>query len=129
MFTIRTAQPGHAYHTLTPNERLGHAVPGFGFDDELEVAVRIDFGSADDVYTVRFWLIASHNPADRREVIIRTTFEDRLASALAVGADIDALSRTLVAVVDSPLWQYCQKLESHFRALMALKLFSLPANF
>lgn len=126
MFTIHTARPGEAYHTLHPRQRLGYAVPGHGFDFELEVQVRVDYSNPGGNFIFKFWLNDSAI-GDRPEVITISELMRRRQVAHENGEEhgstgIHAVSET------GALWLYCAKIERHFRAMMALDLFALPVN-
>lgn len=126
MFTIVTARPGEAYHKLHPIERLGYAVPCIGFNHELEVAVRVDYSSPDGVFTFKFWLVDSVM-GDRHEVMTDEELERRRQQA-ADNADVYDASNAYPIQSRSGLWAYCQRIEAHFRSMMALNLFQLPIN-
>jgi len=129
MFTIQTARPGEAWHTLHPRARLGDAVRSSGYDCELQVAVRVDYGRRDDdgrpdPYQLKFWLVDSAL-GTRFELINHRELRRRHQFAADNGDTYDASD---VEVNSGALFTYAERLEAHFRALMQLELFTLPVT-
>lgn len=126
MFTIHTARPGEAYHTLTPCERLVHKHSNLGLSKELRVAVRVDYGDPHGPYLFKAWLDCAYGVQDPVELITLDELHRRRQQAKDNGDTYDDSNVHPVHNTD-PLWGMAQGVVDHFRACMALKLFVLPA--
>ena len=132
MFTIHTANPGEAWHHLHPTERFGYEVKDFGFDFEMRVDVRVDYGNPDGPYILRFWLYDSALGVET-EVVTADEYKRRCEQATENGdvytTEVHILHDAKKPSAGAALTRYVQRLETHFRAIMTLGLFKLPANF
>jgi hypothetical protein len=116
-FKLMTASIGEAYHTLEPEKRLIEVDTDLGSRYELRVGVSV----MGDTYSFRYWLIPSLNTHEpMRELVTEGIFSARAEHSKA---NLGALE---VVAADSPAWTLSKTVESTFKHVMGLKLFTLP---
>ena len=128
MFTIYTAKPGEAYHTLIPTKRLIEVDKDYGSCAELRLMVR-EAHEPGKTWEVRFYLDDAFDKTSKPvEIIPREELLRRIAQAEENG-DIYSEQHVCLYEACSSTAAYALSLRDHFLYLMESGQFCLPTTY